>query len=400
MKNKNILLLALLAACTCAWAEEPADSMADSKADAKAEAKAEARAEAKAEAKTEKNVRVFMSTDGGRNITVNGAPMPVAAGNMPYRFEFDSLHMDGMMPMMRSKLVKNAPYSAEVISERIQNLPDGNQIVNKTSTMHYRDAAGRTRQETRDQKGELKRISIFDPVDNVSYTLDPKDKKATKISMKPLDIEASKLAAEHGRLAGEKARERIEQLRKDGKLSVVERGDGNGNEVVVKRIERTERDGSPRRVMENVEVRVAQAVNSNVNVELGRLAPLVATAFNDGKWSSKSNTKDMGSKEFDGVKAEGKSRSYDIPAGEVGNKNPITVSSETWTSPELQITVYSKQSDPRSGDRIYRLANLKRSEPAAALFTVPSDYAVKEIATHQRIEKIEKVEKTDKVEKK
>ena len=92
----------------------------------------------------------------------------------------------------------------------------------------------------------------------------------------------------------------------------------------------------------------------------------------------KATTKDLGTRDFNGVKAEGKLRSYEIPAGEIGNRNPIVVSDETWYSPELQITVYTKHSDPRSGDTVFRLENLKRDEPAASLFAVPSDYTVKE----------------------
>jgi hypothetical protein len=362
MNNKNILLAALFAACTPTWADEPASAEAD--------------------AKVEKNVTMVRTSDGDRTfVSVNGAPMAaMEAGPMGHTMHFDSLNMINMPPMARGKLVKNAPYSAEVISERVQNLPDGNQIVNKTSTMNYRDSAGRTRQEVRDAKGELKRITIVDTAENTTYLLSPKDKKATKIVMK---------VNEAARLAGEKARERIEQLKKEGKIPAGEHGDGN---VIVKRIERTDGSGTPHRTMEDVQVRVAQSVSTGLNVELARVAPLVATAFNDVKWAQKPATKDMGTKDFDGVKAEGKMRSYEIPAGEVGNKNAITVSNESWFSPDLQITVYSKQSDPRSGDRIYRLAGLKRDEPAAALFTVPSDYAVKEMNTHTRtmVERVEK----------
>jgi hypothetical protein len=42
------------------------------------------------------------------------------------------------------------------------------------------------------------------------------------------------------------------------------------------------------------------------------------------------------------------------------------------------MTVYSKHSDPRVGDTIYRLANVKRSEPSLGLFTAPDGYTVKE----------------------
>lgn len=61
-----------------------------------------------------------------------------------------------------------------------------------------------------------------------------------------------------------------------------------------------------------------------------------------------------------------------------GDKNPLTVTSEKWISPELQVTVYSKQSDPRSGDSIYRLANVKRTDQPLSLFSVPADYATRD----------------------
>jgi hypothetical protein len=36
--------------------------------------------------------------------------------------------------------------------------------------------------------------------------------------------------------------------------------------------------------------------------------------------------------------------------------------------------VYAKTSDPRAGDTIYRLTNVKRGEPPADLFKVPPEY--------------------------
>jgi hypothetical protein len=95
------------------------------------------------------------------------------------------------------------------------------------------------------------------------------------------------------------------------------------------------------------------------------------------KWAAKASSRDLGARAFDGVRAEGKLRSHEIPAGEVGNRNPIVVADENWTSPELQVTVYSKHSDPRSDDYVYRLEGLKRGEPDAALFAVPSDDKVR-----------------------
>src|SRR3954470_12310279 len=45
------------------------------------------------------------------------------------------------------KTVKNAPYSAEAVTETIQTLGDGNRIVNRISSTLYRDSEGRTRRE-------------------------------------------------------------------------------------------------------------------------------------------------------------------------------------------------------------------------------------------------------------
>lgn len=91
-------------------------------------------------------------------------------------------------------------------------------------------------------------------------------------------------------------------------------------------------------------------------------------------------TSSLGTKEFDGVKAEGKATTWTIPAGEIGNRNPIVVKSESWYSPELQVTVYSRYDDPRTGETIYRLANVKRGEPAADLFKAPEESGAKEKA--------------------
>jgi hypothetical protein len=73
------------------------------------------------------------------------------------------------------------------------------------------------------------------------------------------------------------------------------------------------------------------------------------------------------------------------------------VSDETWYAPDLQITVYTKHSDPRSGDTVFRLDNLKREEPAASLFAVPSDYTVRDPLA-KLAEKAEKAEKAGKAQ--
>lgn len=86
---------------------------------------------------------------------------------------------------------------------------------------------------------------------------------------------------------------------------------------------------------------------------------------------------DLGTQVIGGVSAQGTRLTRTIPAGQMGNEKPILVVHETWFSNDLQMVVMSKRSDPMGGTTTYTLTNIQRTEPAAALFTVPSDFTVK-----------------------
>jgi hypothetical protein len=86
----------------------------------------------------------------------------------------------------------------------------------------------------------------------------------------------------------------------------------------------------------------------------------------------------LGTQAINGVNAEGTRITHIIPAGQIGNDKPIQIVFERWYSPDLQIVVKSTRNDPRFGTSTYALTNVQRSEPAAALFTVPSDYTLQE----------------------
>jgi hypothetical protein len=87
-------------------------------------------------------------------------------------------------------------------------------------------------------------------------------------------------------------------------------------------------------------------------------------------------TEDLGAQVMQGVSAQGKRVTRAIPAGKEGNEKEIDIVTETWYSPDLQVVVMSKTSDPRFGESVYQLNAITRTEPDPALFTVPSDYAV------------------------
>ena len=84
----------------------------------------------------------------------------------------------------------------------------------------------------------------------------------------------------------------------------------------------------------------------------------------------------LGTKAIEGVEAVGTRVVRTIPVGQIGNDRPIEISDERWMCSELKVLVSSTHHDPRTGDVEYRLTNIRRDEPPADLFTVPSDYAV------------------------
>lgn len=89
-------------------------------------------------------------------------------------------------------------------------------------------------------------------------------------------------------------------------------------------------------------------------------------------------TVSLGQREIEGVMAEGSRSTITIPVGRIGNDRPLEVVSERWYSPELQIVVLSKHNDPFSGENVYRLTGISRTEPAASVFEIPADYRITE----------------------
>ena len=91
--------------------------------------------------------------------------------------EADKVAMAFVHDMSAGPIVKNAPYSAEAVTETIQQLFDGNRIVQRESQKLYRDMQGR---ERREQASPMEIVSINDPVSGESFTLHPEAKTADK----------------------------------------------------------------------------------------------------------------------------------------------------------------------------------------------------------------------------
>ena len=232
------------------------------------------------------------------------------------------------------KLVKGAPYSAQAVTEMTQILSDGNRIVNTSSAAVYRDGEGRTRREQTFKAignfsidGEpIQSISINDPVAGVAYILEPHSRMARKIQ--GLRIDAAQGEGFRVRSTGGEGEAFTFNTATSGPMTI-KRGTAEA-----KMIEEKERTGFRK--------------------------------------------EDLGTQTVEGVNAVGTKTTITIPAGQIGNERAIEIVDERWYSPELQTVVMTRHSDPRSGETVYRLTNINRTEPDHSLFEVPADYTVKE----------------------
>jgi hypothetical protein len=90
-------------------------------------------------------------------------------------------------------------------------------------------------------------------------------------------------------------------------------------------------------------------------------------------------TEALGTQQIEGVAAQGTRVTRTIPAGKIGNEQPIQITVETWVSPDLQTTVVQKRNDPRFGETVFQLTNIKQGEPDASLFQVPSGFKAEQM---------------------
>jgi len=224
---------------------------------------------------------------------------------------------------MPGRVVKNAPFSADIVTETSQTLSDGNHIHQSNTAKVYRDTEGRTRREqSLNGLGGLAPSSslpqvvfINDPVAGFNYALNTQNKTATKSAW------ARPGRGGQAQSSGQPMA-RLRQQSTDGSAAIAgRRGRGAANRQNVK-------------------------------------------------------TESLGRQTIEGVQADGTRTTMTIAAGQWGNEQPIQIVTERWYSADLQTVVLSKRTDPRMGETVTRVINISRSEPPSSLFEPPADYKV------------------------
>jgi hypothetical protein len=248
------------------------------------------------------------------------------------------------------KVIKGAPYSADAVNENTQTLADGNRISSKSTFATYRDSEGRTRREmSLPPIGALATagdtptfIMINDPVAGVSYHLDTKTKTARKLPQMAGAVSFGVAGSFVGGVAAA------------------------GPQVAVARA-RVQADGKGPETFETAVPPPA------AGLAIRATNPAIQIRMRNGD-TPKSES--LGKQTIDGVEVEGTRSTVTIPPGQIGNEREIQIVNERWYSPELQTVVMSKHVDPRMGETIYKLTDIKRGDPHPSLFQVPPDYTL------------------------
>jgi hypothetical protein len=228
----------------------------------------------------------------------------------------EKIELLGFEGLRPGKIVKGAPFSATASSETKQTLQDGTTIDRTNSSAIYRDSQGRFRRDVT--------LSSFGP-------LQTSGKPHTMITI------GDPVAGVHYLL--------------------------DPDQKVAHKMTR------PNGGKQNAGSGKAQAFEEKIQQRL---------ANEEASGQVKKESLGTQTIKENGLSAEGTRITRTIPAGQIGNSNPIQIVFERWYSPDLQMVVKSMRSDPRFGTTTYVLTNVQRVEPAASLFTVPADYTVKE----------------------
>ena len=253
-------------------------------------------------------------------------------------FRFDAA-LAGPGMRFEGEPVKDAPYSAEAVTESTQTLADGNRIRRENRSLIYRDSQGRTRREesltalgpwTTDEQHTT--IFINDPVAGTHYVLNQNDKTGTQLPVPML--------ADHVKMAT------IEGEARPANRLVMRSQAGVGSDA-----------GS------GVGIGVGPGVRGMISA-----MPLAAPG--------ETKEEDLGTRSIEGVTAVGTKMTTTIPAKQMGADRDIVISFERWHSPELKVDVLTKRSDPRVGETTYRLTNINRSEPLPSLFEPPAGFDI------------------------
>jgi hypothetical protein len=245
-------------------------------------------------------------------------------------------------PMPSPRVLTNAPYSGQQVHTTVQTLADGTHITSPPmATMGpvpktWRDSQGRVRMErsmllgNNNLRNVPTLVQIDDPVSGYAYVMDDVNRVAHRIALTPSSQRSTAMA-------------------RRANPAPTAAGRGRGGAVATG----TLMSGAPAQIQ----------ANRPATMSYDMMPP-------------QPTTESLGTQMIDGVLAQGTRMTRIIPTGAQGNDGPITITTDNWYSPDLQLNLLTVTTDPRSGVQTTKFTDFSRAEPDPALFMVPVGYSI------------------------
>jgi len=251
--------------------------------------------------------------------------------------------------------VRNAPFSADVVTQYDRTLDNGAHIHRESRGKIFRDNQGRMRTESqapsvRPGSPNYDHITINDPVQQVIVYLNLKNKTATILRFSDAGPTAPTASAKQSKPKDKNT------IRLGGQPGI---GSGPTDTLGVPQV--------PGGQGSLPAAHPVQAPDGTTSMD--------ATTFAN---TAGATIVPLGTKIIEGVSAIGTRTTRTINAGTMGNDKAIVCISDTWVSSDLKVTVLTETDDGQAGRSTIKLVNIVRSEPNASLFQIPVGYTVKD----------------------
>lgn len=216
------------------------------------------------------------------------------------------------MPPLGQSGDRNQPYTLTQETTTVRTLADGTHITTVRTETHYRDAEGRTRTEMTSESGRPNQFVFVNIMDPVAHTWINLDERSKVAHVNQIPEPQKRTPEQEALIAAARAKAEA--------------------------------------------ARAAQgtAPTPKPHRDAEKLSPRIIA----------------------GVTAEGRRVTQTIPAGTQGNDRDLTIVTETWSSPELQVVLERTTDDPRMGKSTMTTTSLERASPDPGLFQIPPEYRV------------------------
>ena len=290
--------------------------------------------------------------------------------------------MIGVAGPLGANSVAGKPISAKFVTEHHQSFTDGNSISSTTTSVIFRDAAGRIRRESQLSVPGLPAsaaaatfITIVDHSLGCGWVLDPQERVAHRYDLNGSGPSYVARLSAQGRGRG--------LLSPDSHPAGDAAAPANAPDIPRWRLHTlparrlgppdsagepgamssAAAPGQPGSSLQTEETGFASAPNMRID------QPFLAAP-------NPVRTENLGEEMILGFRTHGTRVITTLPPGEIGNDRPIDIVSEQWFSPDLDLVMRSLHRDPWGGEFTTTVTKISRTDQPAWLFQVPSQYKV------------------------